>query len=315
MELNSPIFLDAPAVHRVWGGSRFNGPELPVGEIWLVHDENVVAKGPGAGKTLGWVCEAFGEAILGSAVWSKGERHFPLLIKLIDAAEWLSIQVHPDDKQAATLEGKGVRGKTEAWYLVEAESGATVIAGTKRGVDQIQLEEAIRNGTVAESLSIHDVSAGDVIHLPAGTIHALGPGALIYEVQQSSTITYRIADWNRPASAGRALHIDQAIVCARLTPDCAPVWAPVLSSGEMTEIVSCEYFQLFQLAVGEKPVELGTAGERFHVITASEGNIDLSGDGWQTAIMPFETLVIPAALDRYEISGADSGRVLIAMPR
>ncbi len=314
MELKSPLLLDSVAVQRVWGGSRFEGPEMPIGEVWLVHDENVIKGGPGAGKTLGWVCETFGEALLGSALWAKSERRFPLLIKLIDAAEWLSIQVHPNDDQAASLEGDGVRGKSEAWMVLDAEAGAQIIAGTQRGVDQHHLEEAIRQGTVADLLSVHDVSAGDVFDLPAGTIHALGPGTLIYEVQQSSTITYRISDWNRPSSAGRALHIDQAIVCARVTPNCAPTRAPVIWSGEPTETVSSEFFKLISIAVDEQPVELCTAGERFHVVTAIEGAILLSGNGWQNAIRPFDTLVIPAALHQYVVSGADSGRVLISMP-
>jgi mannose-6-phosphate isomerase len=133
-----------------------------------------------------------------------------LLVKLLDPAAWLSVQVHPNDEQARRMVGPREFGKTEAWYFLAAEVGAQIMVGVRPGVDGARLAAAIREGRileVAHQVAVHD---GDAILIPAGTLHALGPGLLLYEVQQASDTTYRIYDWDRPQSAGRQLHIEES---------------------------------------------------------------------------------------------------------
>ncbi len=146
---------------------------------------------------------------------------FPLLIKLLDPADWLSIQVHPDDALAREIEGEGFRGKTEAWYVLDAEPGAELIAGVRTGTAAGDVHAAIRNGSLDTMLERHSVRAGDSLLVEAGLIHALGPGIFIYEVQQNSDLTYRVSDWGRPASSGRALAY-RAVGRRRSNPTCAP---------------------------------------------------------------------------------------------
>ena len=179
--------------------------------MWAVYEQDRIAAGPLAGKTLGEAAQDFGNGLLGTRPFQQTGSRFPLLIKLLDCARWLSVQVHPNDEQAARLEGPGMFGKTEAWYIIEADPGAELLAGFKPGLNAQKLEAAVRGGTIVERMDHHQVKAGDTIFIKPGTVHALGPGLLVYEVQQTSDITYRVFDWNRPASEGRKLHIEQSL--------------------------------------------------------------------------------------------------------
>jgi mannose-6-phosphate isomerase len=197
---------------RVWGGQRLKpSPEKPIGEAWVVYECNPIAGGPYAGRTLAEIAAERGADLVGRQAFERTGRRFPLLIKLLDCADWLSIQVHPNDEQAIQLEGSGQFGKTEAWHVLEAEEGAQLIAGVKPGTAAEELAQAIRSGNIEAYSQYHTVHAGDTIFMPAGLMHALGPGLLLYEVQQTSDLTYRVFDWNRPASAGRPLHIEQSV--------------------------------------------------------------------------------------------------------
>jgi mannose-6-phosphate isomerase len=309
-----PLRLEPRLVPRIWGGSRFSTQANPVGEVWLVHDDNPVLSGPGRGGTLSAAVAELGEALLGRDLVAAGETRFPLLIKLIDSREWLSIQVHPDDRTAIALEGPGMRGKTEAWLALESGEQSEIIAGVRDGGSQEALEDAIRNGTIRETVQRHPLRRGDAIALPAGTIHALGPGALIYEIQQSSDITYRVDDWGRPASAGRALHIEQSIRSAKAALRPVPVQAPAPPDGETSLVVMCPYFRLLQASTNRRPVLRDPNGAKFEIVTVISGTAILEGAGWQEEMRPFDTFLLPAAVEAYRITSAGPAHTLIAQP-
>ncbi len=302
-----PLRLKVAYQARVWGGHRLApGPE-PIGEAWIVYEGNRIAAGPAAGVTLAELVAAAPDALLGRRVVERSGTRFPLLIKLLDTNDWLSLQVHPDDRQAARLEGAGYLGKTEAWHILEAEPGARVIAGLREGTTAPALARAIRDGSILDHVVYLPVRAGDTIFTPAGTIHALGPGLLLYEVQQTSDITYRVFDWNRPQSAGRTLHIAQSLEVVNPAARGVASPAPELGDGECRTVSHCEFFCLDVLRCVSQTVAGDTAGATFHALTVVEGAATVSGEGWAERLERFESIVIPAGAGAYTARPAGAG--------
>jgi len=301
--MTSPPFLRLLPEYRarVWGGQRLRpGPES-VGEAWIVYEQNRIAEGPYAGLTLAEAAAQAGEALLGRrAVQQTGSR-FPLLIKLLDCADWLSLQVHPDDEQARRLEGPGHFGKTEAWHILDAEPGAKVIAGLRPGATSEALAQALQNGTILDWVQYLPVQAGDTVFVRAGTIHALGPGLLLYEVQQTSDITYRVFDWNRPQTAGRELHIDQSLAVSDPQAAGQALPRPALDDGGCETLVTCPYFTLELMRGQTRAISLDTRGETFHALTVIEGRAHVAGEGWHQTLDRFESLVVMAACGAYRV--------------
>src|SRR3954471_19309448 len=209
-----PIFKE-----RVWGGralERLYGKKLPagvpIGESWEISDRpgdaSVIANGPLAGKDLRWLMEHHERELLGETKSANGR--FPLLIKILDAQEKLSLQVHPPAHKAAELKGEP---KTEAWYIADAAPGAELYVGLKCGVTRAEFETKIKTGAVAECFHRVPVKAGDTMFLPSGRVHAIGAGLVIFEIQQNSDTTYRVFDWNRVGLDGipRDLHVAQSL--------------------------------------------------------------------------------------------------------
>jgi mannose-6-phosphate isomerase len=296
-----------PTYHpRVWGGARLQpGAPQPIGEAWVIYEGNRIAGGPLAGRTLVEAAQTLGPALLGAAAVRRTGARFPLLIKLLDCHDWLSIQVHPDDAQAAQLEGPGHFGKTEAWHILEAEAGARLIAGVRPGTSPEALAAAIRAGAMEPLAQYHAIRAGDTVLMPAGTLHALGPGLLLYEVQQTSDITYRVYDWGRPASAGRALHLEQsaqvanAHASARLTP------LPRLPAHDQHTLTRCAYFCLELLAVERAPLTLDTRAESFHALTVTAGRAEIACGAERIRLAPFESVVVAASAGAYSLRPVD----------
>ncbi|HEU5397581.1 MAG TPA: type I phosphomannose isomerase catalytic subunit, partial [Verrucomicrobiae bacterium] len=210
-----PIFKE-----RIWGGrelEKIYGKKLPpnqsIGESWEISDrpgdESVVANGPFAGKSLRRLMEQFPREILGDAR-PAANQHFPLLCKILDAREKLSLQVHPPAARAAELKGEP---KTEMWFIADAAPGAELFVGLKRGVSRAEFEKKISDGTVADCFHRVPVRAGDTMFLPSGRVHAIGAGLVIFEIQQNSDTTYRVFDWNRVGLDGkpRELHVGQSL--------------------------------------------------------------------------------------------------------
>jgi mannose-6-phosphate isomerase len=205
-------------------------------------------------------------------------------------------------------------GKTEAWHILEAAEGAQLIAGVNEGTTAEVLAAAIRNGTIVDHVQYHATHTGDTLFMPAGTLHALGPGFLVYEVQQTSDITYRIFDWNRPASAGRALHIEQAVAVTNPQRtghiQRASDWQP----DDQRALVQCPYFTLDLLAAQSQPLRLDTRGESFHAITVIEGQGLIECGAERIILNRFETALVVAGAGAYHLhpTGPPGVRVLKA---
>jgi mannose-6-phosphate isomerase len=295
-----------PLLKRIrWGGRRLGthlgkslGPESDYAESWeLVDhgaDQSRVSAGPWAGRTLQELVREEGPALLGEQA---GLRQFPLLVKFLDANDRLSVQVHPNDQQAAAAI-PGERGKTEAWVILEAEPEACVFAGLRPGVDHATLARAIAEGTVEACLHRLQVRPGDCVFIPAGTVHALGEGVLLAEVQQSSDITYRLHDWNRlgPDGRPRPLHIEASLGCTDFTrgpvgpqvPQPLPAWGPIARE----RLVAAEYFVLDRLqGTGEMTL---TAAPHCRIWIVVAGELRW-GTGSDTTAGLGSTLLWPAA--------------------
>lgn len=276
-----------PLLKRLrWGGRRLGtvlgkpiGAEHDYAESWELcdhgADQSIVASGPLAGWPLSRLVQERGPELLGRHA---GIRQFPLLFKYLDASDRLSVQVHPNDAQArARLPGE--LGKTEAWVILDAAPGSVVYAGLKRDVTRAALAAAIDRGAVEECLHRVPVAAGDCIFIPAGTVHAIGEGILLAEVQQSSDLTYRLFDWNRVGADGkpRALHIDESLACIDFRRGPVSALAPTRVSqnhgDSIEELVRCPYFTLLR-HTARLPVGL-SFDNRCHALMLLEGSIQI----------------------------------------
>ena len=289
----------------VWGGQRLR-PGTLTAEAWIVSELDRVATGPSAGKTLAEAARESGAALLGEKVLARTGTRFPLLIKLLDCNQWLSIQVHPNDEQAVQMEGPGQFGKTEAWHILEAQAGARLIAGVREGTTAEALAQSIRTGAVEAHVAYHDIHTGDTVFMPAGTLHALGPGLLVYEVQETSDITYRIFDWNRPSKAGRALHIEQSIAVTNPRAMGQIHSAVDLQPDDQRTLVACSYFTLDLLAARTETLALDTRGQSFHAITVVEGQGAIECGDERVTLQRFETALVAADAGAYHLRPIDS---------
>lgn len=248
-----PIWVPKP-----WGG-----------EYWLISaigDRlSVVAEGSEAGMTLPQLIERHGAELLGSRVHAEFGGQFPLLLKVIDAREDLSVQVHPNDAAAARLEGIGAKGKTEMWYATEATPGASLLSGLRPGVTRQQYLEAEGSDSIMELLNRYDVHTDDVFFLPAGRIHAIGAGCRMIEIQQSSDITYRIYDYGRP----RELHLEKARQAITWPPR-GDYRVPMDHSAERTNLVICNSFVVDRYIL-TAPSEIRGVDGSFSIITILSG--------------------------------------------
>jgi mannose-6-phosphate isomerase len=310
MKLNAFLKLVPSYRDYVWGGDRLRPGHNPTAEAWVVWEEDQIESGPLAGKTLGEAAIEFGDSLLGTRVMSRAGTRFPLLIKLLDCAQWLSLQVHPNDEQAVELEGPGQFGKTEAWHILEAQPNATLIAGLKPNTSAETLADSIRNETIIEHAQYVSVSQGDTVFMRAGTLHALGPGLLVYEVQQTSNWTYRVYDWGRPQTEARRLHIEKSIQVTR--PDFAApiVPMPECEDGSQQGLIESEYFTLDLLCASLNTIEMDTQRESFHAITLIEGQAILRAGNESLELDKFQTAVIPASTGSYQFQPLAACRAL-----
>jgi mannose-6-phosphate isomerase len=309
MQKNIPSMLTfAPAIRNyVWGGRALlslAGPDAetnnnPIAEVWALYENNSVIGGVFAGRTLAELTTEYPIEILGTHVKAQGNERFPLLIKLLDCASWLSLQVHPNDEQAWRLEGSQFMGKTEAWHILHAQPDAQLIAGIKPNTSTEAVHAAIGNETILDLVEYHHAQTGDTIFMPAGTIHALGPGLLIYEVQQTSDLTYRVFDWDRPQVNGRVLHIEKSI--AVTNPQSQGQITRQQDEGNATiSLVQCPYFHLEMLSA---PQERDTNRESFHALTVIDGTASISTLENEVTLRKFDTVLVPAICGRYRLDG------------
>lgn len=303
-----PLLLK-PALHtRVWGGRKLETvmhkalPDAqPYGESWEMHDSAVVAEGSLAGRTVGDLVQELGADLIGTG--GNPAEGMPLLVKILDANDWLSVQVHPNDAQAKTLEGDP-RGKTEAWIVLAAEPGAKLVIGVQPGTTREAMTQAIQTGSLEELLVYAEVRQGDVMFVQANTIHALGPGLLIYEIQQSSDVTYRLYDWNRLGLDGqpRPLHIDKGVQVSRI--ESVP---PIEHHPDDGILVTSPYFTTAQHTLNGETMSIATDGH-FHALTCVDGQLDVSAGKTTVTMRHGQTVLIPAGLASFSLAGI--GRVL-----
>jgi len=316
MNLLFPLQLIPEYRDYLWGGQRLRPGQLTA-EAWAVYEGDVIAGDTiagdhSAGRTLAEVAAEAGAALLGERAMSRTGARFPLLIKILDCAQWLSLQVHPDDDAAVRLEGPGHFGKTEAWHVLDAAPAAQLIAGMRPETTAGMLADAIRGGTILDWVQYQDVRPGDTIFMPARTIHALGPGLLIYEVQQTSDITYRVFDWNRPATPGRVLHIEKSLAVANPSASAPVRHVSAPTAGGRAQLVACPYFTLELIVSQGAPVAMETGGETFHALTVIEGEAEIVSSAGTLVLKRFASAVIPAACGAYEIRSAGGYRLLNA---
>ncbi len=303
----------------LWGGRRLEtvlgkpiGEGADYAESWEIvdrgADQSRVAFGPLAGASLGELVRDHGEALLGK---HRPQRRFPLLVKLLDAKQKLSVQVHPDDEQAARLDPPDL-GKTEAWVVLAGEPGSRIYAGLKRGFDRPALERELSRGTCELCLHQFEPRVGDCIFIPAGTVHALGAGLMIAEIQQSSDTTYRLFDWNRvgPDGKPRQLHIQQAldVIDFRRGP-VDPIRPTPTGSPEVNRLVACDKFILDRLELST-PHRVGEHG-RCHIVLVVEGALDVIGEPSGRPLQLGETLLLPASVGPIELAPIGARAVLL----
>jgi mannose-6-phosphate isomerase len=340
---------------RVWGGSGLGaGGRFPIGEAWLAGPASRIGNGPDAGLTLEDVARRDGASFIGHDAAARTGGHFPLLVKLLDASQWLSVQVHPDDATARRLEGPDAVGKTEAWYVLDAEPGAELLLGVADGVTEAEIRAAIREAPeageprVAPLLRRIAPRPGQAYPVPAGVLHAVGPGLLLYELQQASDITYRCEDWGRPSTPERPLHTEQSLaslIAGGATPKPEPPQpepggphsvssqppgsaAPGRAARET--LVACEYFVIERLVVRPgSPVEIAPGGASLHVLTAlapvrvqvssdprtGGGGSVLAGDGEIAELAARDTLVVAASTPRCTVSATSDGEAFVLVGR
>ena len=304
---------------KVWGGLglyRQFGRQLPgnsVGESWEItaheHGTSVVAHGPLAGKTLPDLMALYGRKLMGTSLSEATLGEFPLLLKIIDAHDYLSVQVHPDDEYAADHE-VGEPGKWEAWYVIAAEPGAEIIYGLDPRTTREDLRQAVHQGAIQQFLRRVPVRAGDVFDVPAGVVHALGQGVMVAEIQQNSDTVYRLYDWDRVDDVGspRPLHVKQALDVIQFSGQrTGPVAGLTIETpqGERAILVANRYFALEMLTV-DGNMEEATHGERFHLLTCLEGDFTLPAQGgFSDAVYlePGVSILIPACITAYSLVG------------
>lgn len=294
----------------MWGGHKLRPGAGKTAEAWVVYENDTIKSGPYQGQSLSELTDRYGLEILGTKAFQKTGSRFPLLIKLLDCADWLSLQVHPNNEQAVQIAGPGHFGKTEAWHTLEAEPGARIIAGVQPGVTPEDFAQAIRSGTVEKYARYLPLQRGDTILMRPGTLHALGPGLLIYEVQQTSDITYRVYDWGRPASQNRPLHIEQSLAVARHDAHPELTRLPELQDGEEQLLCSSEYFSLSMIHGDSLPVALKTQGESFHAVTVVEGQARLTAGTESIELSAFDTALVPAATAVYQLEPLSAFKAL-----
>ncbi len=302
----------------IWGGRRLRtvlnkpiGPGEDYAESWEIvdhgKDQSVVAYGALQGSTLGELVAQRGAELFGR---HHPQRQFPLLFKFLDAQRALSVQVHPDDQQAARLDPPDL-GKTEAWVVIHADPGSLIYAGLRHGVARPALQAAIDSGATESCLHSFPVQAGDCVFIPAGTVHALGAGLVVAEIQQASDTTFRLFDWNRVGTDGkpRPLHIQAGLDAIDFSRGpVAPQQPQPTESPDVQRLVACDKFALDRRHV-RQPAVIG-GDQRFHLLVVLSGRVQLDGDPSGRSLERGETALLPAALGAVQIYPADLAVVL-----
>lgn len=307
-----PIRFENLYFDKIWGGSdlkrfRDNVPAGLIGESWDIscheHGTGIVANGKFKGKTFNELIEEYSKEIFGESL-KDGE--FPLLVKLINSNDYLSVQVHPDDEYAQINENSS--GKTEVWYVMEANEGAELIVGTN-GCNKKEFIEAINNNSVEECLNRIKVKKGDAFLIKSGLVHAIGSGLVLVEIQQNSDITYRVYDYGRP----REIHVEKSlqVIDFALRAERLRESYKEFAGYKSTKLCITKDFTVDKYIINEF-YEAITDYKRFTVVTCITGRGIIEGNGHKEVIKKGDSFLIPASLGRYSLKG--DLEVLISNP-
>lgn len=317
-----PLKLTAPLKDYLWGGTKlkteFNKhSDWPkVAESWELscHKDgsSVIANGTYKGWTLPDYIEKVGKSVLGKN--SEAFTYFPILIKFIDAADSLSVQVHPDNEYALRVEGE--YGKTEMWYVVDCTEDASLIYGFKNEISKEEFKRRIENDTLLEVCNSVPVKKGDVFFIDSGTLHAIGKGIVIAEIQQNSNTTYRVYDFGRLGVDGkpRQLHVEKAIEVTKLVPPTRPTKAVAnmqfFAEYDMKLLAQCEYFTVYHFNI-KKQCNFKADEVSFQSIIVLDGSLTLESASDTLELVKGDSVFIPANLGEYQVKG--QGEIIFSM--
>ncbi len=310
-----PIFKE-----RVWGGreiERLYGKKLPpgapIGESWEISDRpgdaSVIANGPFAGKNLRWLMENHARELLGDAK-AAGRNRFPLLCKILDARDKLSLQVHPPGNKAAELGGEP---KTEMWFIADAAPGAELYVGLKRGVTRAEFEKKTRDGSVAECFHRLPVKPGDSVFVPSGRVHAIGAGLVIFEIQQNSDTTYRVFDWNRVGLDGRPreLHVAESLASIDFGDFEPPLIQSQFAGRDVKSrpLVTDPLFNVEALEA-KAGARVSLKPHKLQIIAAVRGQLEIRSGSVSVDLAAGQFCLVPASLAQTEILAKSNAALL-----
>ena len=316
-----PLLFEPIFQQRIWGGRKleqFYGKAipagLPIGESWEIADRpeavSIVKNGPHQGQTLRSLMQSHGREILGK----EGSEPFPLLIKILDAQQKLSLQVHPPENKCKALGGEP---KTEMWYVAHAEPGAELFVGLKRGATREEFHQRLNNGTVAECFHRLSVRQGDAMFLPSGRVHAIGGGLVIFEVQQNSDTTYRVYDWVRVDDRGRPrqLHVKESLECIDFDDIEPALVSPVVEpfhGGVKKGLVDCRLFKVDYYRLDDGAfIQFGPG--KMRIVSCLSGAIEVKTTEGTETLSTGTFVLLPAALQYSGLKAVGASEFLVIL--
>ena len=323
-----PLLLEPVIVDRIWGGTRMgellhkgapggggDGGPTRIGETWETAVESRIANGALLGRPLGELAREFGPALVGRRSGGTTDVPFPLLAKFIEAEAVLSVQVHPDDAYAQARLAQPY-GKTEAWHIIDAAPGAVIYHGLRGADDRAAVRRALERGGTRDLLDAVPVRAGDTLFTPAGAVHAIGDGIILYEIQQYSDATFRLYDWDRRDDRGnpRELHLEQSLEVLDPAPATRHHTAPLAfdDRGARAALTACRYFAL-ELLRPDGTMSVTLDGETFHLLAVLSGGVTITyPDAAPVEAGVGRSVLIPAAAGGYRLAAGSDCRLLRA---
>jgi mannose-6-phosphate isomerase len=316
-----PLLTERKIVEPIWGGDHLAAwldlpPPHParLGETWQVYDMNLVVNGQFVGQSLAELAREYGADLVGTRSFARYGDDFPLLAKFIDAADRLSIQVHPDDAYAHTREiATGFHGKTEAWYILDAIPGADVTYGLSRPSDRAAFAATVRDGALEDLVQRVPVAPGDVIFVPAGTIHAINAGIMLFEIQQKSDLTYRVYDYNRrdPKTGQlRELHLEKALDVSDFGPARYGKVSTLALSPGRDLLVACPYFAMERLDLRSEFCHCTDPGS-LEILTLIGGAGRLDGGEGSVHLHRGQSIILPASLGAWCLDPTESALIVL----
>jgi len=309
---------------KPWGGTHIaiipflkDAPAEKCGEAWLLsgvdEHQSIVTNGFLEGNELNELVEVYMEDLVGEQVFNEYGEIFPILIKLLDTTEWLSVQVHPDNELAMKQQGVPF-GKTEMWYIMNAADDAGLLNGFKNKTDRNQILKALENSTLTDKVNMLNPATGDVYFTPAGKIHAVGPGLTLAEIQQTSDFTYRLYDWGRTDNEGkpRELHIEKGLEALNYDDISTGKTAPTRLGPTMDTLVNCPQFvtNRITLKAGQKIRREYMTLDSFVILFTVQGNAVYEWDGKEESLNKGECILVPAAIDDLLLSTKNDAEIL-----